>query len=79
MSVVVVIILHKFLILDVSILLLDGIKLISERKVVLVSLLDFKDLSLELGDEKILLIAGKMDGIVVLKKYRMKRVENYLL
>lgn len=46
MSIVVVIILHEFLILNMSVLLLNGVELISKSQVVLVSLLDFKDLSL---------------------------------
>lgn len=49
-----------------SVFLLDGVKLISESKVVLISLLDFKDLSLQLGDQEILLVTSKMHGVVVL-------------
>ena len=70
MSIVVVIILHEFLILNVSVLLLNGVELISKGQVVLVSLLDFKDLSLQLRDQKILLVASKMHGVVVLKHKR---------
>ena len=66
MSIVVVIILHQLLILNMSVFLLDGVKLISESKVVLISLLDFKDLSLQLGDQEILLVTSKMHGVVVL-------------
>ena len=68
MSIVVVIILHEFLILNVSVLLLNGVELISEGQVVLISLLDFKDLSLQLGDQKVLLVTSKMHGVVVLKQ-----------
>lgn len=67
MSIVVVIILHEFLILNVSVLLLDGVELISQGQVVLVSLLDFEDLSLKLRDQKVLLVTSKMHGVVVLK------------
>ena len=68
MSIVVVIILHQLLVLNVSILLLDGVKLISKGQVVLVSLLDFEDLSLQLGDKKVFLVASKMHGVVVLNQ-----------
>jgi len=70
MSIVVVIILHEFLILNVSVLLLNGVELISKGQVILVSLLDFEDLSLQLRDQKILLVASKMHGVVVLKHKR---------
>jgi hypothetical protein len=64
-SVVIIVILHQFLVLDVSVLLLNSIELVSKRKIVLVSLLDFKDFSLKLGDEEILLVTSKMDRVVV--------------
>jgi hypothetical protein len=40
--------------------------------------LDLKDLSLELGNEEILLITGQMDGIVVLK-FKLERQDSDLL
>lgn len=46
MSVVIVVILHKFFILNMSVFLLKSVKLISQLEVVLVSLLDLKDLGL---------------------------------
>lgn len=49
-SVVIVVILHQLLILEVSVLLLDGVQLVSEGDVVFISLLDFEDLGLELAD-----------------------------
>ena len=57
-SIVVVVILHKLLILEVTVLLLDSIELISESEVVLVSLLNLKDFGFELRDEEIFLITG---------------------
>ena len=66
MSVVIVIILHKLLVLNVSVLLLDGVELVSESQVVLVSLLDFEDFGLQLRDQKVFLVACKMHGVVVL-------------
>ena len=69
-SVVVVIVLHQFLILDMSVLLLDGVELVSQSKVVLVSLLDLKDLSFQLRNQQVLLVRSEMDGVVVLKKTR---------
>ena len=59
-SVVVVIVLHKFLVLDVSVFLLNCVQLVSEGEVVLISLLDFKDFSFELRDKQILLVTCKM-------------------
>ena len=64
-SIVVVVVLHQLLVLDVSVFLLNCVKLVSEGEVVLISLLDFKDFSFELGDEQVLLVACKMYGIVV--------------
>jgi hypothetical protein len=83
-SVVVVIILHEFLILDMSILLLDCVQLISKSQVVLVSLLDLEDFSLQLRDQKILLVTSEMDGVVVLiakmlDNPKKKRMNVYLL
>lgn len=71
MTVVIVVILHQFLILQVSVLLLDGVQLISQSNVVFVALLDFEDLGLELADKQIFLVACKVDGIVVLKRVRV--------
>jgi hypothetical protein len=45
-----IVVLEQLFIGEVAVLGLDGVKLIAECEVVLVSLLDFKDLSLELGD-----------------------------
>ena len=56
MSVVIVVILHKFFILEMSVLLLDGIQLVSESNVVFVSLLDLEDLSLQLTDQQVFLV-----------------------
>lgn len=60
-AVVVVIVLHQFLVLEVTVLLLDGVELVSQSQVVLVSLLDLEDLCFELGDEQVLLVTGEMD------------------
>lgn len=57
----VVIILHEFLVLEVSILLLDRVQLVSEGDVVFVTLLNLKDLRFQLGNQKILLVASEMD------------------
>ena len=50
-----------------TILSLDGVELVSQGEVVLVSLLDLEDLSFELRNEKVLLVTGQMHTIVVLK------------
>jgi len=64
-SVVVIIVLHQFLVLDVSVFLLDCVKLVSEGEVVLISLLDFKDFGFELRDKQIFLITCKMYRVVI--------------
>jgi len=64
-SVVVVIVLHKFLVLDMSVFLLNCVQLVSEGEVVFISLLDFKDFSFQLRDKQILLVACEMHGVVV--------------
>lgn len=51
-----VIVLKELFILQVSVLGLDGVKLISQGEVVLVALLNFEDLSLELGNKEVLLV-----------------------
>jgi len=54
------------LILEVSVLGLNGVKLVSEGEEVLVSLLDLEDLSFELRDEEVLLVGGEVNTVVVL-------------
>ena len=66
MSVVIIVILHEFLILEVSVFLLDSVKLVTKRQIVLVSLLDFEDLGLQLRDQEVFLITSQMYGVVVL-------------
>ena len=66
MSVIVIVILHQFLVLGVSVLLLDGVELVAQSQVVLVTLLDLKDFSLQLGDQQVLLVACQVHGVVVL-------------
>ena len=75
-AIIVVVILHVLLVLQVAVLLLNGVELVTESKVVLVSLLDFEYLSFELRDEQILLIAGKMHRVVVLYK-RYESVDRF--
>jgi len=50
--------LAELLVLEVTVLSLDGVELISQSEVVLVALLDLEDLSLQLADEEVLLVAG---------------------
>jgi hypothetical protein len=68
MSVVIVVILHQLFILEMSIFLLDGVELVSQSNVIFISLLDLKDLSLQLTNKEVLLVACKMHGIVILYK-----------
>ena len=54
------------LILQVTVLALNGMQLIAKSEEVLVSLLNLENLSLQLGDQKILLVRGEVHAIVVL-------------
>lgn len=74
MSVVIVIVLHQFFILDMSVFLLDSVKLVSQSKVVFVSLLNLKHLGFELRNQQVFLIRSEMDGVVVLEKKKMIRI-----
>ena len=67
MAIVVVVVLHKLLVLKVAVLLLHRVELVAKRQVVLVSLLDFKDLRLQLRDEEVLLIRSEVHRVVILK------------
>lgn len=58
--VVVVVVLHEFLVLEVSILLLDSVELVAKGNIVFVTLLDLEDFSLELRDKEVLLVTGEM-------------------
>lgn len=66
MALLEIVVLQELLVLQVAVLRLDGVKLLTEREVVLVALLDFKNLGLELRDEQVLLVAGEVNAIVVL-------------
>ena len=61
-----VIVLEELLVLQVSVLGLDGVELVSERKVVLVALLDLEDLGLELRNEQVFLVGSEVHAVVVL-------------
>ena len=61
-----VVILEQLLVLQVSVLGLDGVQLVPQGEVVLVALLNFEDLGLELRDEQVFLVAGEMHAVVVL-------------
>jgi hypothetical protein len=56
MSCLKVVILEKFLIMEVTILGLNGIELVAQGKVVFVSLLDLENLGFELADEQVFLV-----------------------
>ena len=67
-----VIVLEQFLILEVSPLGLEGIELVTEGQVVLVSLFNLKNLSFQLRNQQVFLIAGQVYAIVVLQKITVK-------
>lgn len=69
-----VIVLEELLVLEMAVLGLDGVELIPEREVVFVALLDFEDLSLELTNEQILLVAGEVHAVVVLQMGEPRRL-----
>jgi hypothetical protein len=51
-----VVVLEKFLVLEMAVLSLNCVELVAEGKVVLVALLDLKDFGLKLGDEQVFLV-----------------------
>jgi hypothetical protein len=57
--------LEQFFVLQVAVLGLDGVKLISQCQVVLVSLLDLEDFSLQLTNEEVFLVGSQVNAIVV--------------
>jgi hypothetical protein len=60
--------LKQFLILQMTVLSLNRIQLVSQSQVVLVSLLYFEDLRFELANKQIFLVTCKVNTIVVLKE-----------
>jgi len=72
-SVIIVVVLHEFLVLNVTILLLNGVKLVSKSDVVLIALLNLKDFCLQLGDEQVFLVTSEVHRIVILERLGGKR------
>ena len=72
-----IVVLKQLFICEVAVLSLDGVELVTEGQVVLVSLLDLEDLSLQLGDEEVLLVTSEVHGIVILKD-ALKHDDNQL-
>ena len=67
--------LEELLVLKVAVLGLNGVKLVPECEVVLVALLNLKDLCLELTDEQVLLVTRQVHTVVVLSK----NTQNYVV
>ena len=65
-----IVVLKQLFICEVAVLSLDGVELVTEGQVVLVSLLDLEDLGLELTDEEIFLVARQVHTIVVLQRLK---------
>ncbi len=65
-----VVVLQQLLVLQVAVLRLDGVQLVAQRKVVLVPLLDLKNLRLQLRDQQVLLVRGQVHRVVVLHEPR---------
>ena len=68
-----VVVLQKLFILEVAELGLNCIQLISQGQVVFVALLDLKNLSFQLTNEKVFLIRSQMYTVVVLKYLAIKQ------
>ena len=68
-----VVVLQKLFILEVAELGLNCIQLISQGQVVFVALLDLKNLSFQLTNEKVFLIRSQMHTVVVLKHSVIKQ------
>lgn len=64
-----VVVLEQLLVLQVAILCLNGVQLVSQSEVVLVSLLNLENLCFELRDQQVLLVAGQMHAVVVLSQF----------
>jgi len=60
-----VIVLQKLLVLQVPILGLNGVELVTQGEVVLVTLLDFKDFGLQLRNQQVLLVGGQVHTVVI--------------
>ena len=72
-----VIVLKKFFILQVPVLGLERVELIAQSKIVLVSLLNLKNLGLQLRNEQVFLVTRQVHAIVVLNQMTMiKNLEN---
>ena len=67
-----VVVLEQFLVLQVSVLCLQSVELVTEGQVVLVSLFNLKDLSFQLRNQQVFLVAGQVHAIVVLQKITVK-------
>lgn len=65
-----VVVLEKLFILEVTVLGLNRVKLVAQCQVVLVTLLDLKNLSLQLRNEQVFLVACQMNTVVILKKIK---------
>ena len=77
-----VIVLQQFLVLQVPVLGLDGVELVAQGHVVLVSLLDLENLRLQLRNQQVLLIGRQMHTIVILQAnitVRVSKSANNLL
>lgn len=64
-----IVVLKKFFVLKVVVLGLDSVQLVAESEVVLVTLLDLKNLSLKLGNKQVFLIRCEMNRVVVLQQF----------
>ena len=68
-----VVVLEELLVLQVPVLGLDRVELVAQRQVILVALLDLKDLRLELRDQQVFLVARQVHAVVVLLQGRRKK------
>lgn len=62
-----VVVLEELFILNVTILGLNRVKLVAQRQVILVTLLDLKNLSLQLRNKQVFLVACQVNTVVILR------------
>lgn len=72
-----VVVLEELFVLEVSVLGLDRVELVSQREVVFVALLDLEDFGLQLRDEQVFLVAGKVYAVVILKRVSNGGLDGY--
>jgi hypothetical protein len=66
-----IVVLKHLLVLQVSKLSLNCVQLVPQGEVVLITLLDFEDLSFQLANQQVFLVTSQMHTVVILKRNRL--------